>query len=113
MFGLRAFDSREPVVWMLLGDFQNLVRVLVPDATAGPMGFNDIILEDLTGTPYYRARRIVFSDVAALRRRWPPSLFVTMHKQQADMEFLQRACKQHRNSVIGVLSGCSGSSQTL
>ena len=39
VFGLRAFDSREPVVRMLPGDFQNLVHLLVPNATAGPMGF--------------------------------------------------------------------------
>ena len=33
------------MVWMLPGDFQNSVRVLAPDATAGPVGFHDIILE--------------------------------------------------------------------
>ena len=87
VFGLRAF--------------LNLVCVLVPDATAGPMGFHDIILEDLTGTPDYRARRIVPSDVIALRRRWPPSLFVAMHKRQADMEFLRRACKRRYESEFG------------
>ena len=52
---------------MLPGDFRNLVCVLVPDVTSGPMGFHDIILENLAGTPDYHARRIVPSDVTALR----------------------------------------------
>ena len=76
VFGLRAFDSRESVVLMLRGDFQNLVLVLAPDATAGPRGFHDIILEVLSGTPNYWAGRIVPSDATTLRRRWPPSLIV-------------------------------------
>ena len=87
-FGLRAFDSREPVVQMLPGDFRNLVHVLAPDATAGPMGFHDIILDNLADTPDYRVMRIVPSDVTALRRWWLPLVFATMHKRQADMEFL-------------------------
>ena len=66
-----AFDSREPVVRMLPGDFANSVRLLVPDATAKPMDFHDIILEDLSGTPDSRARRLVPSDVTSLRRLTP------------------------------------------
>ena len=76
VFGLRAFDSREPVVRVLSGDFQNLVRVLVPEETAVPMGFHDIIIEDLSGTPDYSARWIVHGDVSSLRRRWPSTVFV-------------------------------------
>ena len=72
VFGIRAFDSREPVVLMLPGDFRNLVCVLVRDATAGPMGFHYIILEHLAGTPDYHARQIVPSDVTALWRRCQP-----------------------------------------
>ena len=33
VFGLRAFDSLEPVVRMLPGDFANTICVLVLDAT--------------------------------------------------------------------------------
>ena len=69
VFGLRVFVSREPVVRVLPGDFRNLVCVLVPDATAAPIGFHNIIIEDLSGTPDYRARRIVHGDVSSLRRR--------------------------------------------
>ena len=38
VFGLHAFDSRAPVVRVLLGAFSNTVRVLVPDASAAPVG---------------------------------------------------------------------------
>ena len=62
VFGLRVFVSREPVVW-------DLVCVLVPDAMAAPIGFHNIIIEDLSGTPDYRARRIVHGDVSSIRRR--------------------------------------------
>ena len=34
VFGLHAFDRREPVVRVLPGDFSNTVLVLVSDATA-------------------------------------------------------------------------------
>ena len=37
VFGLRAFDSREPVGRMLPGDFANTIHVLVPDATTVPI----------------------------------------------------------------------------
>ena len=47
VFGLRAFDSQEPV---LPGDFSNSVCVLVPDAAATPMNFHDILLDDLSST---------------------------------------------------------------
>ena len=95
VFGLRAFDSQEPVVRVMPRDFRNLVRVLVPDAIAAPMGFHDIIIEDLSGTPDYHARRIVHDDVSSLWRRWLSTVFVAMLKSQADMESLCRDCK-HR-----------------
>ena len=71
VFGLRTFDYQEPVARVLPGDFRNSVRVLVSDATAAPMGFHDIIIEDLSGTPDFHARRIMPSDVSSLRRLWP------------------------------------------
>ena len=90
VFGLRAFDSREPVVRLLPGEFQNTIRVLMPDATAEPRGFHDIILEDLANTPNFCARR-----------RWPSSVFANMHKRQADMETLRRDCKHQYDSEFG------------
>ena len=44
IFGLRAFDSREPISRMLPGQFSNELRVLVPDAAATPVDFHDIVL---------------------------------------------------------------------
>ena len=42
VFGLQAFDPREPISWMLPGQFQNTLWVLVPDAAASPLNFHDI-----------------------------------------------------------------------
>ena len=101
VFGLRAIDSREPVTRVLLGNCGNSVCVLVLDAAATPMAFHDIILENLAGTPDYRARRIVPSEVTSLRRRWSSVLFETMHKRQADMSYLCRACRGQYDSEFG------------
>ena len=49
MFGLRAFDSREPISQMLLGETQHNLRVLVLDAAASPVNFHNIVLENCTG----------------------------------------------------------------
>ena len=43
VFGLRAFDSREPVTRMLPGQFGNFVCVLVPDNEATHVAFHDVI----------------------------------------------------------------------
>ena len=95
VFGLRAFDSREPIYRMLPGQFPNELCVLIPDAGATPVDFHDIIMSDLRATPEWRARRIMPSDVTSLRRSWPKILFATIHKRQADMENLRRSCR-HR-----------------
>ena len=92
VFGLRAFDSRELLTCVLPGQFNKFIRVLVPDAAATPMEFHDIILEDLVGTPDSRAKLIVPCQVTSLRRHWPSAVFKQMHKRQADMELLRRAC---------------------
>ena len=72
--------------------------MLVADAAATPMDFHDIILEDLSGRLDSRARRIVRSDVTLPKRWWQSVLFETMHKRQADMEYLRRACRQQYDS---------------
>ena len=97
VFGLRAFDSREPISRMLLGQLPNELCVMIPDAAASPVDFHDIMLSDLRATPVWRARRIMPSDVTSLRRRWPKILFATMHKRQADMENLRRSCLVSHN----------------
>ena len=98
VFGLGAFDRREPVVRVLSGDFSNTVRVLVPDATATPVGFHDVMIENLSSTPDYRTRLVSARDITSLRRRWAASLFMDMHRRQAEMETLRRACKREFDS---------------
>ena len=95
MFALRAFDQRELAVRVLPGDFSNTVRVLVPDATATPVGFHYVLIENMSNTPDYHARLVSARDITSLRRRWPSSLSMDMHtRRQADMETLRRACKR-------------------
>ena len=69
VFGLRAFDSGEPISRMLPGQFQNELCVLIPDAGAAPVAFHDIVMMDLGATPKWRTHRIVPSEVTSLRRR--------------------------------------------
>ena len=83
------------------GQFGNLLRVLVPDATVIPIEFHDIILEDLGGTPDSRSKLIVPCQFTSLRRRWHPAVFAHMHQWQADMEYLHRACRQQYVSEFG------------
>ena len=101
MFGLRTFDSRELVARVLPGAFRNTIRVLVPDSAAEPRGFHDVILENLSATPDYRAKMVFHRDITSLQRRWPSLLFTTMHKQQADMATLHRDCKQQYDGEFG------------
>ena len=95
VFGLWAFDSREPISRMLPGQFPNELHVMIPDAGATPVDFHDIIMSDLRATPEWWARRFVPSGMTSLRRHWPKILFATMLKRQADMENLRRSCR-HR-----------------
>ena len=100
VFGLWAFDSREPISRMLPGHISNQLCVLVPDAAATPVDFHDIIPEDLCATPASRARRITPGDVTSPRRRWPTALFATMHKRQTDMEGICRVCRQRTEGAF-------------
>ena len=93
VFGFHAFDNREPVVRVLPGEFPNSVRVLVLDATATLVGFLDDLIDNMSNTPDYHVKLVTARDLTSLRRRWPSSLFVEMHRRQADMEPLCRVCK--------------------
>ena len=111
VFGLRAFDPREPISRMLPGQFQNTLWVLVPDVAASPVNCHDIVLADLRATPELRARRIMLGDVTSLRRRRPSGLFATMCKLQFDMEGLrqarcQRSEKTYTNGRLGACPQC-------
>ena len=93
VFGLRWFGSCPAN--------SRIVRVLVPDATAMPVGCHDVMLENLSNKPDYHARSILPVDINSLRRRWPSSLFADMHRRQADIEFLRRNCKWEFDSEFG------------
>ena len=62
VISLQAFDDREPVVRVLPGEFPNTVRVLVPDVAASPVGFQDVLIENLSNTPDYHARLVAAQD---------------------------------------------------
>ena len=94
VFGRGTFNHREPVARVLPGDFSNKVRLLVPDATATPVGFHDVMIENLLNTPDYHARLVSARDITSLRRNLPSSLFVDLHRHQAEMEKLRHACKR-------------------
>ena len=84
VFGLRAFDSREPISRMLPGQFTNELCVLIPDVGATLVDFYDIIMSDMRASPAWPTCRIMPSDVTSLRRRWPNILFATMHKRHGE-----------------------------
>ena len=75
-----------PVVWVLPGDFGDIVRVLVPDDRTEPRMFHDILIEKVSVRP------VSAEDLAALKRRWPSSMLTAMTKRQADMESLRWNC---------------------
>ena len=68
VFGLREFDRSKPVVWVLPGDFSNTIRMLMPDVSATPVAFHDILIEDLKRTPEFRTKLMASRDLTSLRR---------------------------------------------
>ena len=56
---LDIFDSRKLVVRVLPGEFVNTIRMLVPDATAMPIGFHDVMMENLITMPDRYRQRIL------------------------------------------------------
>ena len=58
VFVLHTFDNRYPVVRMLPDDFSNMVRVLMPDVNAEPVGLHDVLVENLSNTPDYHIKPV-------------------------------------------------------
>ena len=75
--------------------------VLVTDANAAPVGFHDILVEDLLNTPVYHVQPVTAQDLTSLRHCWLPSLFADMYRRQADKETLRRGCKREFDSEFG------------
>ena len=86
VFGLRAFDGRLPIARML----PCKLRLLLPDSTIGKEGFHHAVVENLTASSTWRSRHVFPSDVTALRRRWPRTVFQVMKERGMEMERLRR-----------------------
>ena len=71
-----------------------------------PVGFHYVIIENLSNTPGYRSQMLSPGDITSLRRLWPSSLFMDMHKHQDQMETLRHACKREFDSEFD--SGWAG-----
>ena len=94
IFGLKAFNESLPITQMLPGSSPCELRLLIPDSAAGEQGFHDVIMENLTASSTWRLRHVSNSDVSALRRRWPRSVFQTMRERGREMEVLRRQPSQ-------------------
>ena len=55
VFGLRAFDNKQPVTRMLPGSSPCELRLMIPDDKLDKDGFHDVIIENLSGTPTWRS----------------------------------------------------------
>ena len=95
VFGVWAFESAKPIIRMLPGQFQNELRVLIPDLGIAPEGFHDIVISDLSATP--AADRQAESWLCDFS---PPALaedlVLTMHKRQEEMKILRRECRNRQ-----------------
>ena len=90
VFGLRAFDEKLPITRMLPGSSPCKLRLLLPDSTIGKDGFHDVIVENLAASSTWRSRHVSPSDVTALRRRWPRTVFKVRQERGMEMECLRR-----------------------
>ena len=80
---------------MLLGSSPCELRLLLPDSTIGTDGFHDVIIENLSASTTWHSRHVSPSDVTALRRRWPKTVFREMQRRGGEMERLRRqACQR-------------------
>ena len=63
-FGLRAFNSTQPLTRMLPVSSPCELRLLLPDGDVGPEGFHGVIIENLAASPTYLAYRACGGDLA-------------------------------------------------
>ena len=88
VFGLRAFDSKLPLMRMLPDSSLCELRLLMPDPKIRTDGFHDVVIKNLSASPTWRSGHVVSADVTALRRRWPKAVFRTMQKRAKEVESL-------------------------
>ena len=89
-FGLRAFDEEMQRTRMLPGSGPCDLRLLLPDAGLGKMGFHDVVIENLLGTSVWRSKHVTPADVIGLRQRWPKAVFHVMRERSMELEDLRR-----------------------
>ena len=94
-FGVRVFDSTQPLTRMLPGSSLCELRLLLPDGDVGPEGFHDVIIENLVASPTWRSLHIAPAEVTSLRRRWPKAVFRIMRRCAKEVERLRRFAR-HR-----------------
>ena len=83
---------------------------MLPDLDIAPVGFHDVLIENLAASPTWRSRHISPGDVTLLRRRWPKAVFTTMRRRSKEVERLRRFARHHpewalRHNKPGFCSG--------
>ena len=106
VFGLRAFDDKLPLTWMLPGSNPCELRLLLPDSKIGMDGFHDVVIEYLFASPMWRSSHVAPADVMALRRRWPNAVFRMMQKRAKEVESLRRFARSS-STRVGIPSQCA------
>ena len=111
IFGLKAFSKGLPITRMLPGSSPCELQLLLPDSTLGKEGFHDVIIENLVVSSTWRSRHVSPSDITALRRRWPRSVFKVMQERGREMEQLRRQAFQrpewaYRHAQPGLCPVC-------
>ena len=111
VFGLKAFDDSLPNTRMLPGSSPCELRLLLPDSKIGTDGFQDVIIENLSASTTWRSRHVSPSDVTALRRRWPKTVFKEMQRRGLEMKRLRRQAYRrpewaYRHSQLGFCPMC-------
>ena len=106
-----SFDLSKPVTRMLPGSSPCELRLMLPDLDIAPVGFHDVLIENLAASLTWRARHISAGDVTSLRRRWPKAVFTTMRRRSKEVERLRRFARRRpewafRHNETGFCSVC-------
>ena len=91
VFGLRAFDvMKKKITRMLPGSSPCELRLMLPDDKLCIDGFQDVLIENLSGTLTWRSSHVAPADMTSLRRPWLKAVFNTLQRRASDVERLRR-----------------------
>ena len=84
---------------------------MLPDLDIAPVGFHDVLVENMAVSPTWRSRHISPGDVTSLHRRWQKVVFTTMRRRSKEVERLRHfvCCRSEwasRHSKPGFCSVC-------